>query len=226
MKDQYFGDFGDYQKVSLLRQLAAAELKVLVYWMKTENDASTDGKHITYLDKPETWRSFDPEIYDFLQSKIRTEPRSLQHIEQSAYCAGIEFLNESIETTVTRENSLRHLVASDSDIVLFDPDNGIEVASTTGRTIHKYVTWAELASAFTSGKSLIVYQHFSRTARESFIEDKAREIKKRIGCSLVSVQVRHSVYFFLIQERHEKAVQSAITAFAQTWKQLAEIRKH
>ncbi len=57
MKDQYFGDFGDYQKISLLKKLKTTGLTITAYWMKTKDDQSTDGKHITYLTKPELWRT-------------------------------------------------------------------------------------------------------------------------------------------------------------------------
>ena len=224
MKDQYFGDFGDYQKVSLLKKLQEEKLKVLVHWMKTKDDGGTDGKHITYLEKSEIWEDFDSDIYEFLKSKMRAGERLLSHIESSEYCSDIEFLNEYIEDKTARRDILQKMIKRDTDVVLFDPDNGIEVASTNNKNVHKYVLWEELIAAYASGKSVIVYQHFSRTNREKFIQEKVTEIKKRIICSVVSVQVRHSVYFFLIQEKDKSALTRAIKSFADTWKHLAIVR--
>ena len=44
MKDQYFGDVNDYLKYGLLRALQSqGDLKLLVAWMLTPNDARSDG---------------------------------------------------------------------------------------------------------------------------------------------------------------------------------------
>jgi hypothetical protein len=224
MKDQYFGDFGDYQKISLLKNLQKEKLKVLVHWLKTKNDESTDGKHISYLEKPELWASFDPGIYTFLKEKINSGERLLSHIETSEYCSEVEFLKEYIESEDSRKNALQQVISSNADVVLFDPDNGIEVASTNKKNIHKYVTWDELQATFKSGKSVIVYQHFSRTNREKFIREKVSGIEKRIMCPVVSIQVRHSVYFFLIQQKHKVRLMKVIKEFSNTWKSLAVVR--
>ncbi|MDB4991778.1 MAG: hypothetical protein JWL75_23 [Parcubacteria group bacterium] len=224
MKDQYFGDFGDYQKVSLLRNLRAQGLEVLVHWMKTRDDGGTDGKHITYLDTPEVWGGFDPDVYAFLKSKMNSGPRSLSHIEESEYCSGITFLGEYIENESTRKDLLERVIKSDADVVFFDPDNGIEVASTNKKNVHKYVIWAEMIEAFNAGKTVVVYQHFSRTNRENFINEKTTEIQKRIAGPVVSIQVRHSVYFFLIQKEHRTKIMAAIAAFSSIWKNLAIVR--
>lgn len=224
MKDQYFGDFGDYQKVSLFKILRDQGLRVLVYWMKTPDDGSSDGKHVTYLEKPELWRSFAPDIYDFLKEKIGTGERLLTHIEESTYGSGIGFLNQSIEDSEERAGALKRVIESEADIVLFDPDNGIEVVSTNKRNIHKYVTWDEITRAFQSDKSVIIYQHFSRSNREDFIRGKMAEIHKRVTGEIRSVQVRHSVYFFLIQESHGESLGKVIADFANIWKNLAIAR--
>lgn len=224
MKDQYFGDFGDYQKLSLLKSLKKEELGILVHWLKTKDDESTDGKHVTYLDKPELWREFDAEAYDFLKAKMDSGKRLLSHIETSEHCSGIGFLNSYIEDEVARKHMLQNVIESSADVVLFDPDNGIEVASTNKKNVHKYVTWDELTSAYGSGKSVIVYQHFSRTNRERFIQDKVSEIQDRIACPVISVQVRHSVYFILVQDAHKPRLTRSIRSFANDWKHLAVVR--
>ena len=49
MKNQYVGDIGDYGKYGLLRFLAKNGIKIGVNWYVTENDGSSDGKFIEYL---------------------------------------------------------------------------------------------------------------------------------------------------------------------------------
>ena len=50
MKDQYFGDIGDYGKYGLLRFLAKKGIKIGVHWYLTPSDGSNDGKFTDYLD--------------------------------------------------------------------------------------------------------------------------------------------------------------------------------
>ncbi len=224
MKDQYFGDFGDYQKVSLLQKLNRTGLKVTTYWMKTLDDMSTDGKHITYLEKPSLWRSYEGEIFDFLNEKIKSKKRLLSHIENSPYCKGIHFIGDHIENPLVRDVILKRICADNTqDIIFFDPDNGIEVASTNKKNLHKYVTWNEIIKTFNSGKSVLVYQHFSRSNREVFIANKMKEIKQHADALVLSLKVKHSVYFFIYHKKHKKPIDQTITEFTGVWKQLAVV---
>jgi len=64
MKDQYFGDINDYRKYGLLRSISlASNLSILIAWMLTEDDGSTDGKFIQYLEEPNKWGHYDPPLY-------------------------------------------------------------------------------------------------------------------------------------------------------------------
>ncbi|HEY0010628.1 MAG TPA: hypothetical protein VGB97_01790 [Candidatus Paceibacterota bacterium] len=226
MKDQYVGDFGDYQKVSLLRNLHEQDISVLVHWMRTRDDGSTDGKHITYLEKPEVWRAYDAEVYDFFKSTMDAGKRLLSVIEASRSLRSVQFLNAYIEDRNVRAETLDLAVRSGADVVLFDPDNGIEVPSTNRKNVHKYVMWEEILTTINAGKSVIVYQHFSRTSREAFITNKVKEIQQRTSLPVMSIQVRHSVYFFIIQRMHEARMRNAIKAFARTWKEMAMVRPY
>ena len=66
MKNQYFGDIGDYGKYGLLRYLGERGLSIAVNWYLTPNDASNDGNIRGYLSK-EKDRRYDPELYDALR---------------------------------------------------------------------------------------------------------------------------------------------------------------
>ena len=71
MKNQYFGDFGDYQKFSLLKHLRDLfGLKIVVHWMKTKDDSRNDGSKIMYLSNISKWSVFEPEIFDFLTKHL------------------------------------------------------------------------------------------------------------------------------------------------------------
>ncbi len=64
MKNQYFGDINDYKKFGLLRSImSATDINILISWMLTEDDGSTDGKFIEYLSEPEKWSQYDNQLY-------------------------------------------------------------------------------------------------------------------------------------------------------------------
>lgn len=67
MKIQYLGDVNDYRKFALLRALEKeGRFKIGVNWMLTADDDSVDGGNRGYLNDPETWRRFDPELFSLL----------------------------------------------------------------------------------------------------------------------------------------------------------------
>ncbi len=224
MKDQYFGDFGDYQKMSLLRLLSKG-FKVTVYWMKTRDDEGIDGRHTAYLKSPELWRTFEPDVYDFVVERIATGKRLISHIETNPHFQDINFIGDYIEDESTRDQILKGLCADKTrDVVFFDPDNGIEVPSTNKKNRHKYVSWKEIEEVFASGKSVMVYQHFSRVNREKFIREKQDKLFKRIKASVLSLQVKHSVYFFILHPRHEQKMRKSLIEFTEVWKGLGIAR--
>ena len=51
MKNQYFGDIGDYGKYGLLRWLAGQGLSIAVNWYLTPDNASNDGSIRVYVKK-------------------------------------------------------------------------------------------------------------------------------------------------------------------------------
>jgi hypothetical protein len=50
MKNQYFGDINDYRKYGLLRRLQAG-LSLCVCWTLTDDDGSSDGRFLEYLNR-------------------------------------------------------------------------------------------------------------------------------------------------------------------------------
>jgi len=222
MKNQYFGDFGDYQKFSLLKILRdVGGLKIAVHWMKTADDLSSDGNKIKYLENVGVWRKYDEGVFDFLKGHVAARRRDLRLYERSSHASGIRFINDHIEDP-SRRLAMLVAIAKDkeSDLIFFDPDNGIEVASTNKKTLHKYVLWSDMEAALSSGKSVLVYQHFSRQNREAFIKGKKQELQKRFPkAEVVSVRVRNSVYFFLCREKDLASIRKALGSYAAIWRE-------
>ena len=78
MKNQYFGDVGDYGKYGLLRFLSKQRVTVAINWYLTANDESNDGNIRSYLEKEKN-RLYDPELFDVLKELC-------EHNEKNVRC--------------------------------------------------------------------------------------------------------------------------------------------
>lgn len=227
MKNQYFGDFGDYQKFSLLKHLRdLSSFKIIVHWMKTKDDSSNDGSKIKYLSNANEWSIFEPEIFDFLTKHLALNTRDLSLYEKSHHARDINFLSEYIENEDIRQKLLEGIRHANSDLVFFDPDNGIEVKSTNSKNRHKYVTWTDIKTAFDSGKSVLIYQHYSRMNRDKFIAQKLIEFNDRFKEEIFVIKVKHSVYFLMPQEKHKTPISNALKGYSSLWKDTAVVKNH
>ena len=207
MKDQYFGDVNDYLKYGILRELKKNAGALHVVWMLTPSDGSTDGKFTDYLEKPETWRDYDPLLFDLLKSEVVVRRRrAVEHVESweglpSSFTSGIVPDDRPGRQKWSAE--MLEAIPNDS-LAFFDPDNGIEVPSCPlGRKrSSKYVYWNELAAAWDRGASLLVYQHFTRENREQFLERLSLDFKRKLGPQQVMVLRTARVAFFLVPQRN------------------------
>ncbi len=206
MKDQYFGDVNDYLKYGILRELIAGGEALHVVWMLTPSDGSTDGKFTDYLSKSQTWREYDPELFDFLRSEVVDRGgRKVACIENwdglpAAYSS--EIVPDARQDRMRWSGAVQETIQEQS-LVFFDPDNGIEVPSCpVGRKkSSKYVYWTELVEAWDRGASLLVYQHFTRENREQFLARLSLEFQRRLGASRVMVLRTPRVAFFLVPQK-------------------------
>ena len=80
MKNQYFGDLGDYGKYGLLRYLASNNIRIAVNWYLIPDDSSNDGKHISYLEKGDM-RKYDPALFDVLKAMVDAGQRDVMAFE-------------------------------------------------------------------------------------------------------------------------------------------------
>lgn len=215
MKEQYVGDVNDYRKYALLRLLGRSGLSLGVCWMLTPNDGRNDGNKLGYLDQRKQDRH-DPELFALLR-RVRNEPdaRRLILIEGSEILPGAVFVNTIVpETLFERQLWFKQASAAlaDTDLIFFDPDNGIEVESVARgrRNSSKYVYRDELAAAYRAGHSLLVYQHFQRKERESFIRDVADDLQRiAADAEIWAIRTSHVVFMLAIQLRHRPALSTA-----------------
>ena len=96
--------------------------------------------------------------------------------------------------------------AKGTDLVFFDPDNGLEVKSIPRgkKNSSKYLYWSEVKDSYQAGHSILIYQHFPRMQRESFIRNLVRQFKAMTEVDRIFYyKTRHVVFFLLTQSKHE-----------------------
>lgn len=225
MKDQYFGDINDYRKYGLLRAINdASALRTLVAWMLTPNDGSTDGKFTDYLDKPNAWRTHDPELFDGLNSIMsNSSPRSVSQIEDTNLLPGAEYHSNIVPESATyRAAWFQSLLGASStaELVFLDPDNGLEIQSCPyGRKKSpKFAYWREVEALWRSGKSLLVYQHFIREKRPQFVQRMLRELQRHTPDSFVAgFATKHVLFLLALQPDHRKYHGAIVATVRERW---------
>lgn len=225
MKDQYFGDLSDYKKYSLLRALSVrGGLKTSVCWMLTPDDGGTDGKHTAYLADPAAWRRFDPPVFDLLvESVVNRNERAVRVVEMSDLLPDVSFHSELLTDDIAQRHRYfadLHKSLLGADLVFLDPDNGLEVKSTAlgRRNSGKYLYWHELDHLYRDGRSVLVYQHYTRSDRAEFVRRIALAMLERYSCGVIYVvRTRHTAFFLISQEQHRKAAEAALVAVSDTW---------
>ena len=165
MQDRYAGDAGDFSKLGLLRALAPRRAGIV--WYRVPNEAHNgDGKHVRYLEHPERFRAFDPELFDALRDVARAEPRTTASILPRVAPSWVSF-DERVPQGDARAAWVERAAAAVAgcDVVCLDPDNGLLPASVRAgsRLACKYATDAEVAR-LAGDATLVVYQHLHRAA--------------------------------------------------------------
>jgi hypothetical protein len=241
MKNQYFGDVGDFGKYGLLSAVLETELSLGINWYLTPDEPEkTDGKYIEYLNDMPEYERCDPELYRFLKTKVSDNKRNVKEIKALPRFLNVPTYDRILDVHQVKvkerfsvrwawfQESMQALQAC--DVVFMDPDNGIEVKSApvTNRRSPKYVRYSEIEQFYSYGKSMIVYNH----------RDRSKEIEylKRITClkdllggaQIILVRFkRFSVrdYIFVLQERHEDMICEAIHRFLESdWGRLFELK--
>jgi len=126
MKNQYFGDINDYKKYGLLRSIgSASNLSILVAWMLTPDDGSTDGKFTEYLSQPGKWEGYDSVLYREVVGLMGdNELRNVSLIEKSNTLHGCHFFSYLVPDSGSNRSAWFSalLKASErNDLVFLDP---------------------------------------------------------------------------------------------------------
>jgi hypothetical protein len=230
MKHQYVGDEHDYQKYGLLRCFASVGLNIGVCWMVTPEDRRPDGGKTQYLSSPNEWKEHDTELFDHLaQLVVAAEGRHLRHIEEPSLIPRAVFYGAMVpDARAERETWFKNMldVLSNSSLLFFDPDNGIEVPSKRFgyKDSSKYVYWKELTETWKHGKSLLVYQHFPRKDRKEYISERVREMELRLPDSIVMPIGSTNVIFLLVYRFPDvDRITAAVELIKRKWSHRIEV---
>lgn len=220
MKDQYVGDVNDYVKYALLRTLAQDASGLAVAWMATPSDGRSDGLRLRYLAQPRTFQRIDPDVFRTLDDLVTNGQRTIRDIEMSSILRGAAFVSDLLRDDLTaREEYFERVWCASSGraLLFFDPDNGLEVRSVQKgkRNSSKYLYWDELATAYSLGHSLVVYQHFPRRARAAFVRDLSSRASSETQCPDVhAVVTAHVAFLILPQRQWSSTISARLNAFA------------
>jgi hypothetical protein len=225
MKDQYFGDINDYRKYGLLRSIIeATELRVLVAWMLTPDDGSTDGKFTSYLDQPNKWSKYDPLLFQKIRDIVPNgQQRRVNLIESTGILPKVQYFSGYVTDSAPDRNTWFASLTAQAqmcDFVFLDPDNGLEVKSKPyGRkNSSKFVYWREIEELWSSRKSLLIYQHFIRENRAKFTQRMLEELKNATPCSLVeSFSTSNVVFLMALQPNHQNFHSKIVSLVQQNW---------
>ena len=228
MQDKFACDIHDFGKFGLLRQLCLrkfaapdfALLRLGVVWYFVNGAPAQSNRFLRYLGDGGEFRICDPELFDALGGIVKRN-RTVEELEKTGRILPRRtiFVRDPVPHSAGRENWLNNACekVKPADVVFLDPDTGMMRHSNGPSQEHAY--WAEAASFWKRGHSLVIYQH---PIREKHMGQKNRA-KTDARCAL-SIPENHPVFilrfqrggtpFFIMipQVRHRKQFQSVIDA--------------
>ncbi|MDD5615514.1 MAG: hypothetical protein PHH85_04865 [Candidatus Methanoperedens sp.] len=239
MQDRYVADIGDFGKYGLLNFIASeTKLRLGVNWYLTSptpnENKSEDGKFYKYLLKDTKYAQklgdCNKELYEKLQKIIREwdegknpEIRCLKQIEyHNILPKGTIFHKNELKEN-NRKNWLSRSISnlSGSELVFFDPDNGICIKDEDKSPKHVYCN--EIRDYFENGQSLVVYQHADRTDKfNNVLLDKKDKLIKELEINnnqIICLRYKRGsarAFFIIMQQEHSVCITKAINDFLKT----------
>ena len=213
MQNRYVGDIGDYVKLAILRALSPGYRLGIAWWLFPDENHNRDGCHISYLNRPEVWWHFDPQLFDTLDEIVSAGQRYVRSLERANVLPGAIFASDVIplDGPIPRRKQdwmewLGNVqrVLEEADLVFVDPDNGLEPARYNHGSVKsgKSVRLSEVRALARSGRCLIIYHHHTRRkgGHHSEIEHWADRLRKggfRTVDALRARPVSPRVFFLL-----------------------------
>ena len=96
MQNRYVGDIGDYLKLGILRALSPGYHLGVAWWLFPDESHNRDGRHISYLSRPDQWRHFDPNLFDTLRVIVSSGRRHVHALEAAGVLSDAIFASKLI----------------------------------------------------------------------------------------------------------------------------------
>ena len=149
--------------------------------------------------------------------------RNVEQAERNQLIPGAVYYSGMLTDNVTQRREYFEglkSIAKECELVFFDQDNGMEVASVHygSKDSSKYLYWRELDEIYKEGHSVLVYQHFPRKDHEKFKADLFREACKNLQVKDAIMFITSNVLFMLIpQEKHQSYFHRCANLAEQLW---------
>ncbi len=199
-------------------------LRLMVAWMLTPDDGSTDGKFVSYLEHPGKFSHHDPVLFQKIKELLTHGlKRRVSLIENTNLLPKTEFFSSHVpDTASSRSMWFSSLIqqAQGSDFVFLDPDNGLEVKSKAygKKDSSKFLYWCEVETLWASGKSLLIYQHFIREKRLNFVRRMLDSMKDATpGSSVEAFSTPHVVFLMALQPEHQGFHKTIVSYVQKNW---------
>lgn len=230
MKNQYFGDVGDYGKYGLLRLLAKQNIKIAVNWYLTPDDDTKHGNHTNYL-KNYYMGKYDKELFDLLKDMVLTKDRSILSFEERNAIPDAIYYHTPVDysgkTKAERQESRKQWHANalsaceSADLVYLDPDNGAhDAANITGKSSLKYCFPEEIADYYNRGQDVVYYCSNGRRTYEQWEGTKTMALKFLPNAKLLIVAYCKGAkrsYIFVLHEEHYQMYSNFIDKLVLQW---------
>ena len=227
MQDNYIGDIGDYGKYGLLREVCAAAMSLSINWYKvvpTKVGKQDDGKYTSYLSMPQSYREYDPAMFDSLHKIVMKEQnRKIERIEQESLFPA-SFFSEPLRADRKTWHNQALSQTQNARVVFLDPDNGLETAKMyqIGGATKKHVKWAELKDYYARGQNVILYQHRPQMTTKGKCIDSVMHFQKNFLLAdcvklLEFPKYTNRFYFMFLHESDKAIFESICCSMVQKW---------
>ena len=94
------------------------------------------------------------------------------------------------------------------------------------RNSSKYLYWSEVKTSYEAGYSILIYQHFPRMQRESYIHNLVQQFKAITDVNRIFYyKTRQVVFFLLPQPKHEGLFIDSNADIFNVWGKTMSIRE-
>ena len=233
MKNQYFGDAGDYGKYGMLRFLAKNDIKIAVNWYLTGDDGSNDGRHISYL-QDYRMSCYDEELFELLKGMVESGERNIKKFEEKNVIAGASYFSDLLKVTGnsrTEKQERRrkwHEKALDAcagaELVFLDPDNGAcDAEPSTLKDSVKYCYADEIADYYERGQNVVYYCSKGRRSYHDWENTKSL-MQHRLPEAKLAIITFHKgtqrSYIFVIHKEDFRRYSQLLRMFLRKWPKL------